>query len=153
MFSKKSFLAPLAGLFLLFFFSCENSVNENNIVGVGGYVFPEATAVSKSFVSQVYMYDGSRVFSVTTYYLKEWESVPFLKFDDVCKLIASFNGRGYVPSVEGSLYKYNYDSAKTAALISAGWNSAWDSDTLYFDVDNQTVYSDDFTRIISSVNL
>ncbi|MCR5045127.1 MAG: S41 family peptidase [Treponema sp.] len=150
MFSKKSFFAPLAGLFLLFFFSCENNVSgSDNYIGLGAYVFPETTSVVKTVESSVYGKTGSRIGKFETTYLAGWEDIPFLDLKNASILIGNMNDRGSdyeTGSSDGSVlstYKYYQADAGT------NYPAAWKDDTLYFDINNQTIYSDDFLRLIS----
>ena len=143
---------------LFTFWSCSNS--DDDIPAIkpqstfGDYVFPDATAVAKTIDS--YLYDGAgkrfqwddKDMVLKTTYLEGWESIPFLDIDSLSRLIASVNGRGFtwnkIESVEG-LYSYTYYPEDAGSVYPV----AWKDDVLYFDVKNQKIYSDDFSRIVS----
>jgi len=146
-----AFLSP--ALFLacvLAFFSCENVVNSNNKVGIGEYQFPEAAAVSRKVQSNLYLANGKKYLQLETVYLDGWEEVPFLSFEDVCLFIAGANDRGWQTEISGSVYKYKYNPENCADNQGHYWPGEWDGDELCFDAQNQTVYSDDFCRVITS---
>ena len=146
--AKKNFALALPLLLALALSSCVNDVNVDNVVG-SGYVFPESTKIEKTFVSRLYGSNGESCGKITTFYLDGWEDIPFLRLYDVGKILNEINGRGWqCSSVEGQegLYKYMYYQEEA----DSGYQKAeWKDDTLYFDVKNQSVYSDDFTRIVS----
>ncbi|MBO7122155.1 MAG: hypothetical protein J6V90_02605 [Treponema sp.] len=133
------------------FFSCENAVNSNNYVGIGGYQFPEAAAVSRKVQSNLYLANGQKYLQLETVYLAGWEDVPFLSFEDVCLFISGANDRGWQCEKSGFVYKYKYNPANCTDNKGHYWPDGWDSDELCFDFLNQTVYSDDFCRVITSI--
>lgn len=156
---KKVFVKIRAALLLpalllacaLAFFSCENAVNSNNYVSIGGYQFPQATAVADKVASNLYLADGKRALQLETVYLAGWEEVPFLSFEDVCLFLSVANDRGWRVEKAGSIYKYKYNPENCTDNQGHYWPYEWDGDELCFDVQNQTVYSDDFCRIITSI--
>ncbi len=149
-FLKKSIFASLALCLAFALFSCTNEVGDNNVVGFG-YQFPEATGISRDFYSQVYNEKGEKQFTVVTFNLQGWEDIPFIRLEDVCKFMDFINDRGWkydVPPSGECIYSYKYyqNDAGTEYPVE------WKDDTLYFDVKNQTIYSDDFTRMVSPKN-
>ena len=146
-FLRKIIFASLALCLAFALFSCTNEVSDNNVIGFG-YQFPEATGFSRAFYSQVYNENGESKFRVVTFNLQGWEDVPFIRLEDVGKFMDFINDRGYnyyIPPSGESIYKCKYyqDDAGTVYPVE------WKDDTLYFDVKNQTIYSDDFTRMVS----
>ena len=146
-FLRKIIFASLALCLAFALFSCTNEVSDNNVIGFG-YQFPEATGFSRAFYSQVYNENGESKFRVVTFNLQGWEDVPFIRLEDVGKFMDFINDRGYnyyIPPSGESIYKCKYyqDDAGTK------YPAEWKDDTLYFDVKNQTIYSDDFTRMVS----
>ncbi len=144
-------LPALLLAFALAFFSCENFVNSNNSVGFGGYQFPQATAVAGKVASNLYLANGKKYLQLETVYLAGWEDVPFLSFEDVCLFISGANDRGWQCEKSGFVYKYKYNPENCTDDQGHYWPSEWDGDELCFDFLNQTVYSDDFCRIITSI--
>lgn len=147
---RKNIFASLALCLAFALFSCTNEVSDNNVIGFG-YQFPEATGISRDSYSQVYNEKGEKQFTVVTFNLKGWEDVPFIRLEDVGKFMNYINDRGYnyyIPPSGESIYscKYYQDDAGTVYPVE------WKDDTLYFDVKNQTIYSDDFTRMVSPKN-
>ena len=147
---RKNIFASLALCLAFALFSCTNEVSDNNVVGFG-YQFPEATGISKFFYSQVYNETGEKQFTAVTFNLQGWEDIPFIRLEDVGKFMNLINDRGYnyyIPPSGESVYKCKYyqDDAGTK------YPAEWKDDTLYFDVKNQTIYSDDFTRMVSPKN-
>ena len=146
-FLRKIIFASLALCLAFALFSCTNEVSDNNVIGFG-YQFPEATGFSRAFYSQVYNERGESKFRVVTFNLQGWEDIPFIRLEDVGKFMGYINDRGYnyyIPQSGESVYKCKYyqDDAGTVYPVE------WKDDTLYFDVKNQTIYSDDFTRMVS----
>lgn len=146
-FLRKIIFASLALCLAFALFSCTNEVSDNNVIGFG-YQFPEATGFSRAFYSQVYNERGESKFRVVTFNLQGWEDIPFIRLEDVGKFMSYINDRGYnyyIPQSGESVYKCKYyqDDAGTVYPVE------WKDDTLYFDVKNQTIYSDDFTRMVS----
>ena len=144
---RKNIFASLALCLAFALFSCTNEVSDNNVVGFG-YQFPEATGISRDSYSQVYNEKGEKQFTVVTFNLQGWEDIPFIRLEDVGKFMNYINDRGYnyyLPPSGESVYKCKYyqDDAGTVYPVE------WKDDTLYFDVKNQTIYSDDFTRMVS----
>ncbi|MBR3544125.1 MAG: hypothetical protein IKN82_10595 [Treponema sp.] len=144
---RKNIFASLALCLAFALFSCTNEVSDNNVVGFG-YQFPEATGISRVSYSQVYNEKGEKQFTVVTFNLQGWEDIPFIRLEDVGKFMNYINDRGYnyyLPPSGESVYKCKYyqDDAGTVYPVE------WKDDTLYFDVKNQTIYSDDFTRMVS----
>ncbi len=144
---RKNIFASLALCLAFALFSCTNEVSDNNVIGFG-YQFPEATGISKFFYSQVYNETGEKQFTAVTFNLQGWEDIPFIRLEDVGKFMNLINDRGYnyyIPPSGESVYKCKYyqDDAGTVYPVE------WKDDTLYFDVKNQTIYSDDFTRMVS----
>ncbi len=144
---RKNIFPSLALCLAFALFSCTNEVSDNNVVGFG-YQFPEATGISKFFYSQVYNETGEKQFTAVTFNLQGWEDIPFIRLEDVGKFMNLINDRGYnyyIPPSGESVYKCKYyqDDAGTVYPVE------WKDDTLYFDVKNQTIYSDDFTRMVS----
>lgn len=149
-FLRKSFFASLALCLAFALFSCTNEVGDNNVVGFG-YQFPEATGFSKAFYSQVYNEKGESKFRVATFNFQGWEDVPFIRLEDVGKFMDFINDRGYnfyIPTSGEYIYKCMYYQDDAGIEYPDGWKD----DTLYFDVENQTIYSDDFTRMVSPKN-
>ncbi|MBQ6028549.1 MAG: hypothetical protein IJL24_03350 [Treponema sp.] len=149
-FLRKIIFASLSLCLAFALFSCTNEVSDNNVIGFG-YQFPEATGFSKAFYSQVYNEKGESKFRVVTFNLQGWEDIPFIRLEDVGKFMDYINDRGYnyyIPSSGEYIYKCKYfqDDAGTVYPVE------WKDDTLYFDVKNQTIYSDDFTRMVSPKN-
>ena len=147
---RKNIFASLALCLAFALFSCTNEVSDNNVIGFG-YQFPEATGFSRFFYSQVYNEKGESKFRVVTFNLQGWEDIPFIRLEDVGKFMAYINDRGYnyyIPPSGESVYKCKYyqDDAGTVYPVE------WKDDTLYFDVESQTIYSDDFTRMVSPKN-
>lgn len=169
-FAKKASYAALALFLALALFSCENSVSSVDTietvvpVGIGNYFFPDATSVCETEKSYVYGEDGKACemrgedgkasYTVTTCYLDGWEDVPFLSLEDTGKMLSLFNGRGWAVSYDSAagVYKYNYNQAN-AARWPSDWQASWLNDTLYFDPKTQTVYSDEFVRLINDKKL
>ena len=146
-FLRKIIFASLALCLAFALFSCTNEVGDNNVVGFG-YQFPEATGFSRAFYSQVYNENGESKFRVVTFNLQGWEDVPFIRLEDVGKFMDFINDRGYnyyFPPSGESIYKCKYYQDDAGTVYPAEWKD----DTLYFDVKNQTIYSDDFTRMVS----
>ena len=144
---RKNIFASLALCLAFALFSCTNEVSDNNVIGFG-YQFPEATGFSRAFYSQVYNETGEKQFTAVTFNLQGWEDIPFIRLEDVGKFMNLINDRGYnyyIPPSGESVYKCKYyqDDAGTVYPVE------WKDDTLYFDVKNQTIYSDDFTRMVS----
>ena len=144
---RKNIFASLALCLAFALFSCTNEVSDNNVVGFG-YQFPEATGISRVFYSQVYNEKGEKQFTAVTFNLQGWEDIPFIRLEDVGKFMNLINDRGYnfyIPPSGEYIYscKYYQDDAGTVYPVE------WKDDTLYFDVKNQTIYSDDFTRMVS----
>ena len=144
---RKNIFASLALCLAFALFSCTNEVSDNNVVGFG-YQFPEATGISRVFYSQVYNEKGEKQFTAVTFNLQGWEDIPFIRLEDVGKFMNLINDRGYnyyLPPSGEYIYscKYYQDDAGTVYPVE------WKDDTLYFDVKNQTIYSDDFTRMVS----
>ena len=149
-FLRKSFFASLALCLAFALLSCTNEVSDNNVIGFG-YQFPEATGISRDFYSQVYNEIGESKFRVVTFNLQGLEDIPFIRLEDVSKFMDYINDRGYnfyIPPSGEYIYscKYYQDDAGTVYPVE------WKDDTLYFDVKNQTIYSDDFTRMVSPKN-
>ena len=154
-FAKKTTRAALSLLFALSLalalFSCQNNVSSvdstgtGGSIGIGGYFFPNATAVRATKQSYVYGNNGQAWETVQTIYLDGWEDVPFLSVVDVGKILSVINGRGYnvSPSSQKGVYTYSYYSPTTPT-----WPAEWNNDTMYFDANAQTVWSDEFVRII-----
>ena len=142
-------LAPLLALAL---FSCENNVSSidasgtGTSIGIGGYFFPDATAVRQKKQSYVY-FNGSALGTLETVYLDGWEDVPFLRVEDACCLLSLYNERGYEVVEENGVWKYNYNKQNAEAPT---WPAAWDNDTMWFDSKTQTFWSDEFVRMICS---
>lgn len=149
-FRKKIIFMTFALCAGLLFSACVNEVDDDNIVG-SGYQFPQAGGISKAFDSRLYGNDGKAFNTVKTYNLEGWEDIPFLYLEDAAKLLAYINFRGYnygpVEESEG-LYYYKYYQTEAGSVYPAEIKD----DTLYFDVKNQTIYSDNFTRIITNTN-
>ena len=139
---NKFIFLSIACLFTIFAFSCVNKVESDNLVGISGYIFPDAKALSGKITSHIYGPSGNSLGTVETCFLEGWEDIPFLRFEDVCFIIGSNSGKGYVASREGSIFKYKYGPGSYPA--------GWENDELCFDVANQTIYSDEFMRIITS---
>ena len=149
-FLRKSFFASLALCLAFALFSCTNDVGDNNVVGFG-YQFPEATGFSNAFYSQVYNERGEKQFTVVTFNLQGWEDIPFIRLEDVGKFMNYINDRGYnyyIPPSGESIYKCKYYQNDAGTVYPVEWKD----DTLYFDVESQTIYSDDFTRMVSPKN-
>lgn len=144
---RKNIFASLALCLAFALFSCTNEVSDNNVVGFG-YQFPEATGFSRAFYSQVYNEKGESKFRVVTFNLQGWEDIPFIRLEDVGKFMAYINDRGYnyyIPPSGESIYKCMYYQNDAGTVYPVEWKD----DTLYFDVESQTIYSDDFTRMVS----
>ena len=144
---RKNIFASLALCLAFALFSCTNEVSDNNVVGFG-YQFPEATGISRVFYSQVYNETGEKQFTAVTFNLQGWEDIPFIRLEDVGKFMNLINDRGYnyyFPQSGESVYKCKYYQDDAGTVYPAEWKD----DTLYFDVKNQTIYSDDFTRMVS----
>lgn len=160
-FAKKTCRAALALFLALALFSCQNDVSSvdstgtGSSVGIGGYFFPDATTIVGKKKS--YIYDGVNGQScgfLDTVYLDGWESVPFVSFEDACSMISLFNDRGWKVSVENGVYKYNYNQENgDPRYWPTDWNADWYNDAMYFDPKTQTVWSDDFVRVISSTTV
>ena len=158
MFEKKALVFPLVFLLALAFFSCENNVTSvdstgtGESVGIGGYFFPDATTIVGKKKSYIYYGpNGQNCGYLDTFYLDGWESVPFITFEDVCSMISLFNDRGWKTSVENGVYKYNYNQENSNPKYwPTDWNADWYNDAMYFDPKTQTVWSDEFVRVISS---
>lgn len=138
---KKSLLSVFAAG-LLVFVSCVNETEGTTGAG-SGYIFPDATKTTKDFGSNVYYGNGQVIAKVTTYYLEGWEDIPFLDLEDVGKIISLINNNGTTTKCENEsdkLYSYTYDE---------GYTGPYKSDKLYFDALNQTIYSEEFVRVIS----
>lgn len=149
-FLRKIIFASLALCLAFALFSCTNEVSDNNVVGFG-YQFPEATGFSRAFYSQVYNEKGEKQFTAVTFNLQGWEDVPFIRLEDVGKFMAYINDRGYnyyIPPSGESIYKCMYYQNDAGTVYPVEWKD----DTLYFDVESQTIYSDDFTRMVSPKN-
>lgn len=149
-FLRKIIFASLALCLAFALFSCTNEVSDNNVVGFG-YQFPEATGFSRAFYSQVYNERGESKFRVVTFNLQGWEDIPFIRLEDVGKFMAYINDRGYnyyIPPSGESIYKCMYYQNDAGTVYPVEWKD----DTLYFDVESQTIYSDDFTRMVSPKN-
>ncbi len=139
---KKSLLLVFAAGILVFA-SCTNETSGTTGAG-SGYIFPDATKTTKYFASNVYYGNGQVIAKVTTCYLEGWEDIPFLDLADVGKIISLLNNKGTTTKCENEsdkLYSYTYGE---------GYTGPYKGDKLYFDVKNQTIYSDEFVRIISS---
>ncbi|MBR5095578.1 MAG: hypothetical protein IK094_00540, partial [Treponema sp.] len=161
-FEKKALVFPLVFLLALALFSCENNVTSvdstgtGESVGIGGYFFPDATTIVGKKKSYIYYGpNGQNCGYLDTFYLDGWESVPFITFEDVCSMISLFNDRGCKVSVENGVYKYNYNQENIPAEASwpTDWNPDWYNDAMYFDPKTQTVWSDDFVRVISQTSV
>ncbi len=160
-FAKKTCRAALALFLALALFSCQNDVSSvdstgtGSSVGIGGYFFPDATTIVGKKKS--YIYDGVNGQScgfLDTVYLDGWESVPFVTIEDACSMISLFNDRGWKTSVENGVYKYNYNQENgDPRYWPTDWNADWYNDAMYFDPKTQTVWSDDFVRVISSTTV
>ncbi len=149
-FLRKSIFASLALCLAFALFSCTNEVSDNNVVGFG-YQFPEATGFSNAFYSQVYNEKGESKFRVVTFNLQGWEDIPFIRLEDVGNFMAYINDRGYnfyIPPSGEYIYSCKYFQNDAGTVYPVDWKD----DTLYFDVKNQTIYSDDFTRMVSPKN-
>ena len=149
-FLRKSIFASLALCLAFALFSCANEVSDNNVVGFG-YQFPEATGISNAFYSQVYNEKGESKFRVVTFNLQGWEDIPFIRLEDVGNFMAYINDRGYnfyIPPSGEYIYSCKYFQNDAGTVYPVDWKD----DTLYFDVKNQTIYSDDFTRMVSPKN-
>ncbi|MBO7123703.1 MAG: hypothetical protein J6V90_10565 [Treponema sp.] len=159
-FAKKTFYAALALSLALALFSCENNVSSvdstgtGSSIGIGGYFFPDATHVVGTKNSYVYGWNGKAsgqaVGMVKTVYLNGWEDVPFLSLQDAGLILSMFNDRGCSVGYDSSrgAYTYKYSSGSAAA----SWPSEWNNDVMYFDPKNQTVWSDEFVRMISPMD-
>ena len=136
-------------ILLLSLVACSNPADDDNLLPIQpvqtGYAFPDATGIAKTFESVVYIPNAQKS-TIETTYLSGWEDIPFLSMENASKLISLLNGHGWRYSSDNpSLLKYNYyfeDSQKHPP--------EWDGDTLYFDLENQMIYSDEFTRIMSA---
>ena len=157
-FAKKACSAALALFLALALFSCQNDVSSvdstgtGSSVGIGGYFFPDATTIVGKKKSYIYYgVNGQSCGFLDTYYLDGWESVPFVTIEDACSMISLFNYRGWKVSVENGVYKYNYNQENgDPRYWPTDWNADWYNDAMYFDPKTQTVWSDDFVRVISS---
>lgn len=159
--AKKIFGLALAAVLALALVSCQNEVTANSpfaegaSVGIGGYFFPDATTIVGKKKS--YIYDGVNGQScgfLDTVYLDGWESVPFVSFEDACSMISLFNDRGWKTSVENGVYKYNYNQENgDPRYWPTDWNADWYNDAMCFDPKTQTVWSDEFVRVISSTSV
>ncbi|MBR5095577.1 MAG: hypothetical protein IK094_00535 [Treponema sp.] len=156
-FAKKISYAVLALILALATFSCENNVSAVDstgtgfAIGIGGYFFPDATYIAGAKKSYVYKDDGTACNGfLTTVYLNGWEDVPFLSLDDIGNVLSLVNCRGSEVGYDigDDVYMYRYYSSSATPP----WPSEWNSDRLYFDPQTQTVYSDDFVRVISPTN-
>lgn len=153
-FKKNNVFAVFALCAAFVLASCTNEVDASASGGtlVGeSYAFPEAAGISRCFYSQVYNKAGNKCFTVPTFNLQGWEDIPFLRLADVAKFINFINNRGwkiYFPddNSQDGLYSYKYFPADAGRFYPVEWKD----DTLYFDVKNQTIYSDNFTRLITS---
>ncbi len=151
-FAKKIGRAALALFLALAFFSCQNNVSPvdstgtGSSVGIGGYTFPDATSVRGKKNSYVYGGEGNAIGMVETVYLNGWEDVPFLSLRDTGIILSLFNDRGCNVGCDSSngLYYYKYIESATPA-----WPSEWNNDVMYFDPNSQTVWSDEFVRMIT----
>ena len=139
----------LTALSVSLLISCVNTVETNDKNGIGSYKFPEATAVSGKYTSQVYLNTGTSVAQLETTFLKNWEDIPFLSMEEFCKFLSIANDRGWKLEKNNSVYtyKYNPENATPEALP---WPDEWNKDELCFDFENQRIYSNNFTRIITS---
>ena len=163
MFGKKLAALALAAFFALALFSCQNDIPSSELVlrdesaGIGNYFFPDATAIRSQKKSYIYYGgNGQSCGFLDTYYLKGWESVPFVTIEDACSMISLFNDRGWKVSVEDGVYKYNYnqENIPEGASWPTDWNPEWLlNDAMYFDPKTQTVWSDEFVRVISSTSV
>ncbi len=143
----------LASLFTLLLLSCVNTVETDDKNGIGSYKFPEATAVSGKYTSQVYLNTGTSVAQLETTYLENWENIPFLSMDEFFKFVSLVNSRGWKLEKNNSVYTYKYNS-ENAAPEHSSWPEEWNEDQLCFDIEKQTIYSDNFVRIITdTINL
>ena len=153
-FARKNIFGTLVLLLAVVFFSCQNNVSgvdstgTGNTIGIGGYFFPDATTVRQKKESHVYC-GGSSLKTIKTVYLEGWEDVPFLDVDDACGLLSLYNDRGSKVTEEDGIWKYNYNKENAEKST---WPEAWDGDTMYFDPKSQTVWSDDFVRMICSAD-
>ncbi len=139
----------LTALSVSLLISCVNTVETNDKNGIGSYKFPEATAVSGKYTSQVYTPEGTSCLQLETTFLKNWEDIPFLSMEEFCKFLSIANDRGWKLEKNNSVYtyKYNPENATPEALP---WPDEWNKDELCFDFENQRIYSNNFTRIITS---
>ena len=158
--AKKIFDLALAAVLALALVSCQNEVTANSpfaegaSVGIGGYFFPDATTIVGKKKSYVYGSDGQSCGFLDTCYLDGWESVPFVSLEDACSMISLFNDRGWKVSVEDGVYKYNYNQENgDPRYWPTDWNADWYNDAKYFDPKTQTVWSDEFVRVISSTTV
>ena len=127
--------------------SCTNQVDAgasgSDVVGMG-CALPDSTGIASCNSSAVYNSDGKKELDVTTFFLQGWEDIPFLRLADIAQIIGLINecdsDENYLPRGQEGLYAYKYDPAKAGPFA---------DDTLYFDAKSQTIYSDDFTRIIT----
>lgn len=150
--------SALALVLSLALFSCENNVTSvdstgtGDSVGIGGYFFPNATTIVGKKKSYIYYgVNGQNCGFLDTVYLDGWESVPFVSFEDACSMISIFNDRGWKTSVENGVYKYNYNQENgDPRYWPTDWNADWYNDAMCFDPKTQTVWSDEFVRVIGS---
>lgn len=150
MITNRIFSAAFGLLLALSLFSCENTIKGDNSVGLDSFTFPEATSIRSKKVSYIYN-NGTTVGTVSNFYLDGWGDIPFLRVEDVCRMIALFNDRGYKCSEKDGVYSYNYNKENAnMKWWPTDWESDWYNDTMYFDTNTQTVWSDDFVRVISS---
>ena len=145
---KKPLFFALFCAAALALFSCANEV-DGGYGGAAGTIekievsFPANTKIASSIKSQVFKDDGASIASVTTCFLEGYENVPFLRLQDVAIIIGEINGRGYdfgpEAGQDGLYYYKNYEGSYLG-------------DALYFDANKQTIYSDDFIRIVSDAS-
>ena len=140
---RKLLLLFLSTILLYGLLSCSQPEEEKSSSSYGDYTFPNATSLARTAVSNLYFEESKE--ELTTSYLTDWEDVPFLSSVELGKLLGYMNLRGYsIRSTEnGFTYQYNPDGAEKA------YPEAWKDDILYFDLVNQTIYSDEFVRIMS----
>ncbi len=147
-FAMKNIFLALALCAAFALASCANEVGDSasggTVVG-DGYKFPETTKIAGSIQSQVFDADGKSIGSVDTWFLEGYEKVPFLRLCDVAFIINQINGRGWKldegQDPDGLKYFNNYNYKP--------YDGPYNNDTLSFDVENQSIYSDDFIRILS----
>lgn len=150
-FAKKNIFRAFA-LALCFAFalsSCTNDVESVSVVSLD-YTFPKTTGLASARISQIYNDNGVSVEEIQTFFLQGWEDIPFLRMGDICKLLRQINERRCEWFLgEDGIYRYRYCQDDAGTVYPAEWKD----DTLCFDVNNQKIYSDDFTRIISPKSL